>query len=452
MPFGNAPSLLRRAAVPLLALGIAGVAHGAGAEAELAEQNRQLQEQVREQQRVIAELSVRLADLAKASERHERELQGLRETAANITTPAEAPVRRYQRDKEVRVSGEVGLSFLSTGPAGAFPKSTFRVDDARIAVEAPLVRDGYFYGEIALGTREQQEPYLATGEVYLDFENVSGRLGGPDRLLNVRAGQFYTPFGEEYALRSPLANPLISHSLPDIWGLDAGLEAYGTAGGWSYAVALQNGSIDLLHDRNADKALAARIGWAPAGWLQLSASAMRTGELKAYADTAPGDGLSNLWIGNGFFRAIGPALRTTKFWAELWEADARATWRGGHVAAAFGGAHYDDNDQAADNARRLTFGYVEGVLEVTRELFLAARYSEIRAPQGYPLAGWGNLGRFFFSPQFATGLERLSLGFGYRLGPPLVLKFEYAWESGRQLSGAPRNQEDFLGAQAALKF
>ena len=49
-------------------------------------------------------------------------------------------------------------------------------------------------------------------------------------------------------------------------------------------------------------------------------------------------------------------------------------------------------------------------------------------------------------------LRRVSLGFGYRFGPPLVLKLEYSWESGRMINGAPRDHENFLGGQIGLKF
>jgi hypothetical protein len=44
------------------------------------------------------------------------------------------------------------------------------------------------------------------------------------------------------------------------------------------------------------------------------------------------------------------------------------------------------------------------------------------------------------------------VGFGYRFGPPLVLKLEYSWETGHLLNGITRNHEDFFGAQLGLKF
>ena len=393
---------------------------------ELADQNQRLQDQVKDQQRQLESLAAKLAELQKAGERQERQLDDLRQGSAGAAAEPVTPA--FKRDREVRLTGEVGLALFQTGSAGQFPKSTFRADDAKLFVEAPVVRDGYFYGELDLVTREAPSPSVAVGELYVDFENVSGWLGGPDRLLNVRAGQLYTPFGEEYALRGPMANPLISHSLSDVWGIDAGVEAYGASGAWEYAIAVQNGGSNLLHDYNADKALTVRLAWSPAAWLRLSASALRTGELKINTDAAPGDGLSSLWFGNGFFRALGPAGTTGKFWASLYEGDATARWKSGHATAAFGRVQFDDSDTTADNARRLRFGYLEAMQEIAGGLYGAARFSGIDAPKGYPLAGWGNLGRYFFSPSLTEELRRLSVGFGYRLGPPLVLKLEYSRE------------------------
>ncbi len=40
------------------------------------------------------------------------------------------------------------------------------------------------------------------------------------------------------------------------------------------------------------------------------------------------------------------------------------------------------------------------------------------------------MGEYFFRPSLTDELHRLSVGFGYRFGPPLVLKLEYSWEWG----------------------
>jgi hypothetical protein len=175
---------------------------------------------------------------------------------------------------------------------------------------------------------------------------------------------------------------------------------------------------------------------------------MRTGKLATVADN-----LSELWFGNGFFRALGPAATTATFWADLFEADATARWKHGHVTAALGHVRFDDSDARADNSRRLRYGYLEAVQEIAAPLYVAARYSAIHVPSGYPLAGWGPLGTFFFRPGVLTEeLRRTSVGIGYRFGPPLVLKVEYAWESGRLTSGVPRNHENFFGAELGVRF
>lgn len=410
---------------------------------DLAEQNRRLQEQVKEQQRQIEALAAKLTEVQQAGERHERQLQELREGAAGP-----APATAGNREQEIRLSGEAGLAFFNTGAAGQFPKAEFRVDDARVFVEAPVVKDVYFFGGLDLQTREANDENLRFGELYADFENVSGRLGGPDRVLNVRAGRFNIPFGEEYLVRNVLDNPLISHSLSDVWGMDNGVEVYGGSGQFQYVLAVQNGGDNPLHDYNADKSLTTRVGWEAAAWLHLSASAMRTGELNV-----TGDALSEVWFADAFFRALGPAKSTTSFWADLYEGDATARWKDGQLRAALGSVRFDDNDTATDNSRRLRYGYVEVMQKIAGRLRGAARYSEIQAGGGgYPLAGWGNLGRYFFSPALTERLRRLSLGFGYQFGPPLVLKLEYTAEWGRQTNGARRDQEDFLGTEVGLKF
>lgn len=415
------------------------------------EQNRGLQEQVRAQQKTIDALNAQMEQIRKASERQDRQLQSLQERAesapAERTTPAES-----SRDHDVRISGEAGLAFFSSASHGQFPNSEFRVDDATIMVEAPVWQNVYFFTEVKLITREASTPAFQFGELYVDFEGLGSPWGRPDS-LNVRAGSINTPFGEEYLRRGPVDNPLISHSLSDIWGPDEGVELYGSLGAWSYAFAVQNGGISQLHDYNADEAYAARVGWDPAGWLHLSASMMRTGKLATVSPvTGTGDNLSSIWFGNAFFRALGPASRTPTFWANLYEADAVVKWKSGRLGAALGEARFDDSDPLVENSRRMRYGYLEGVQSLTEQLFGAARYSAIEAPGGYPVAGLGNAGEYFYRPSLTEELRRLSVGFGYRFGPPLVLKLEYSWEWGRMLNGDSRNHEDFVGAEVGVKF
>lgn len=413
------------------------------------EQNQRLQEQVKQQQKTIETLTTQMEEIRRASERHERELQGLQERPGNVSP--EGPSPAGSRDHEVRIGGETGLAFFSTGSEGQFPNGEFRVDDTTITVEAPVWKKVYFFGELKLTQREANSANFEIGELYVDFEGLGG--AGRPEALNFRAGSLNIPFGEEYLVRGPIANPLISHSLSDLWGVDEGVEIYGRLGTWQYVLAVQNGGISQLHDWDPDKSVTARLGWDPADWLHLSASAMRTGQLTTVSPvTGSGDNLSAAWFGNAFFRALGPASRTPDFWVNLYEADAVVKWPGGQAAVALGQGQFDDSDPLAENSRRLRYGYLEAMQSITEELYGAARYSEINAPGGYPLAGWGNLGTYFFRPALTEELKRFSLGFGYRFGPPLVLKFEYTWEWGRTTTGDARDHEDFFGTEIGLKF
>ena len=403
----------------------------------LAEQNQRLQRQVQEQQAMIEQLRG-------AGERQERALRGLQERIEGRDDAKPAPAG--SREHEIRLSGQAGIALFKTGAQGQFPNSEFRLDDAKVMLEAPVAKDIYVVAGIDLQTREASDESSYLGEFYVDFENVSGPWGR-DRLVNLRAGRFNIPFGEEYQLRSPVENPLISHSVADMWGFDEGVEIYGELGRFTYVVAVQNGGNPSLHDYNADKSVTARVGVDPWRWLHLSASAMRTGDLNVKNDS-----LSALWIGNGFFRALGAPATTTVFSADLAELDAAARWKRGTLKATAGWVKFDDDDTTRSNARRLRYYSLEGVQEIAGGMFAAARWSEMRVARGYPLVGWGNFGTFMFASPPTTYLRRLSAGLGYRLSKPIVLKFEYAWERGRLTNGVERNHENLLSTELALQF
>ena len=138
-----------------------------------------------------------------------------------------------------------------------------------------IEKDGYFYGELDIATREGGSLDLRANELYLDFEDLS-RLWNQDRQLNLRTGQFYIPFGEEYLMRYAINNPLISHSVSDLWGVDPGVELYGTLGKFHYVLAVQNGGIDNLNTR-------VNAWWAMAGIVGLALVTGRTGVTLLFA-------------------------------------------------------------------------------------------------------------------------------------------------------------------------
>ena len=416
----------------ILARGAASTSAGETPEpGELQIQNRRLQQQVSQQQQQIDELRQRLEMLEKNS-------------PPARPGPNPGPI---ESDRQIRLSGEAAFAFFRSGTDGQYPNSEFRVDDAKIFVEARVWRNAYVFGGLELTTREANDEYFHVGELYADVEQLA--TVGRDAVLNLRAGRFSLPFGEEYQTRNALDNPLISHSVADIWGIDEGVQLYGSLGRLSYNLAVQNGGHKMLHDFNSDKSVVARMSFDVTPQLHVSASAMRTGTLNAVNDI-----YSEVWLANGFFRALGPTTATTTFAASLTELDAAWHWRTGHVSAAAGWIRFDDNNPAADDSRRLDYFSLESSQQLSGGWYGGARYSEIHSAGGYPLIGQGKPAAYFYNPfaPLTTDLRRLSLGLRYQFAPPLALKLEYSWETRRQKSGTEQDDTNLLSTQLALRF
>lgn len=409
---------------------------------QLKDENKALQDQLRKQQSLIETLSRKVNQIEQADSQHAKQLDHLESQAKDSNAPSQ-PSENFSFGK-VSLTAEGGVGFFNTGSQGAFPKSEFRVDEARLFVEAPVLENVYFFSEINLMTREALDLSLQLGETYLDFENVSG-LWNWDRVLNIRLGRMYIPFGEEYLSRYAIDNPLISHSLPDIWGVDQGVELYGKFGQVSYVLAVQNGGNSGIRDFNGDKSVAGRLSYDPTHWLHLSASGMRTGDLQK-----PGDFSSDLWFGGGWFLPFGSASATI-FHADLAEGDVEVRLPHGHVSAFGGYARYDDNDPQHIDRRDIFYYSVEGVHDITHKLYGAARFSQILADKGIPIVGNANMNDFLFGPP-TTELWRLSLGLGYRWSQNLIFKGEYTFERGKEASGEHRDHEDMFALEAAFRF
>jgi hypothetical protein len=401
------------------------------------EQNQALQELLRRQGEEIQRLTWRLSELE------------------NRPTTTPAPPEESKKPSEpgllsralssthLVISGEAGLAFFHQGAEGQFPNGEFRVDEARLFFDAKVWEDVYFFTELNLIVREQNEDYPQLGECYVDFESVS-KLWGMEGLLSGRLGRMDIPFGEEYLSRDAIDNPLISHSLSDLWGIDEGIEVYGRWKPIDYVVAVQNGGHPMLKDGDLDKAVIARIGYQPAKWMRASVSGMRTGDLDVQEDR-----WSEIWFGNGFIRQMG-GFDTTKFRAGLVEGDLQFFWRRGHVKTAGGYLRYDDNG-SADVERDVYYYYLEALQGIGAKFYGTVRWSQILAEDGFPLVGAGDFGDRFFG-NLTEELWRLSVGIGYRLSPNLVFKGEYSWNRGEELVGASRDQEDLVAAEVAVRF
>jgi hypothetical protein len=405
---------------------------------QLRQENRSLRERLDRQQQVIDSLASKVTTI-------EQKQQSTGEASGSDAARSGSLIQNITGPTRLNISGQVAAGLFHTGSKGMFPNSEFRLDEAHIFLDAKAWEDVYAFVEINAATREGGDDLFHLGEAYIDWERIV-KWAGLDSLVNIRMGRFYTPYGEEYQVRYPMENPLVTHSLADFWGYDTGLEIYGSHSGFQYAIAVQNGGISATRDFTSDKLVAGRLGYQPAKWFRASVSGMRTGDLSAQNDS-----VSSMWFGNGFFRSLGNPATTMTYHADMGEADLEFLFPRGHVKLAGGGIHYDDDDRSADNCRDVYYYSAEGMFRFTKQFYAATRFSQIFCEQGFPVLGNGTWGEHFYGP-LTDNIWRWSIGLGYMPYPNLVLKIEYAIERGTIVGGGDRNHEDFFGVQAALRF
>ena len=98
---------------------------------ELKRQNETLQQQLQNQQKLIDQLSQKVADVQNNSSRE------------NDRSPSDASPARGLSSfgfGKIHLSGEGGVAFSHSGSKGAYPNSEFRVDEAKLFVEARVTQ------------------------------------------------------------------------------------------------------------------------------------------------------------------------------------------------------------------------------------------------------------------------------------------------------------------------
>ena len=408
---------------------------------ELAQQNANLLKLIEQQQSEIDSLKSRLSEVADVSQDQAEQIDTLQDSGFSGDLPSHPP----SGGSSIHISGEAGIAFHSGGANTNFPNNEFRVDEARVFIEAQVANTVYLFSELELFSRETNNPDIQLGELYVEVENLI-TVDNLDRAVNLRAGRLDIPFGEEYQTRDVMSNPLISHSISDFWGIDEGFELFGEIGNASYVVALQNGSRDTLRDYTPDKSITARFGIDPLSQLHLSGSVMRTGNIDVDKEA-----LTELWFGDGFFRSIGSDY-TTEFNVELAQLDASFHWNDGYLKAAYGEAWYEDNDAIQNNSKDFNFWSIEIQQALKENFFAAVRYSGMNVNGGYPVAGMASRGRYFFGPNLTEELRRLSVGFSFWPFADFVLKADFTWEDGEDVRGVKRSKTDQFSAEAGVRF
>ena len=128
----------------------------------LQQQNEALQSQLRQQQQLIDSLQRDVAKIHQADDQRDTDKQN---PQAAATEPAESTKSSGFNFGKVHLSGEGGAGIFETGSQGQFPNAEFRVDEAKLFVDAQVWEDVYAFAEINLATREEPDVDLHLGEM-----------------------------------------------------------------------------------------------------------------------------------------------------------------------------------------------------------------------------------------------------------------------------------------------
>ncbi|MEX2208698.1 MAG: hypothetical protein WEF50_20985 [Myxococcota bacterium] len=213
--------------------------------------------------------------------------------------------------ERVRLSGSAELDYLQGQGAdyGLYDEGSTQIYDARVFIDANLgsdarigestvYRDAGFTFEwnlVRLGSVRNE-----VGDLYVDLRGVGGR-----DWLNLEAGRFQIPFGENYLRfgRGRKADPFVALSAAPPWFWDEGVKLWGKSsnGRFGYIASVTDGEGGINIENNSSKQVTLKLSWDPSEWLHLSASALRTGKLGSDDEPA----VASVWLGEAYPKSFG---------------------------------------------------------------------------------------------------------------------------------------------------
>jgi hypothetical protein len=381
----------------------------------------------------------------------------------------------------VRLSGSASTGYFDGARDGFFGDGSFEIWDARLFVEADLGREVrlgeqrlmrdlglvFEWNLVRIGELENE-----IGDLYADLRGL-----GDTRWLNLQAGRFQIPVGENYLRfgRAVRDNPFVTNPVGGPWWWDEGLRLYGSAPEerYGYVASVTDGETPFNADADSAPQLTLKLFARPREWLYLSASGLRAGRMGSSTSRA----MSALWIGESWPRAFGSGSSVPSFdhgvevpdgpfelegvtlaggdvvlsWREL----ARLWLAGGWVAIDSDGPSLYDRDLRYWIAELLLEG--RGVAPQLEPFYLGLRSS-----------GWGTFDRdegYLLDSRYASTLgynqrwlQAASLVLGWRLTALATLRAEYTLQRVALVRGVDEaidgaaGRGDFLAVDLGVAF
>lgn len=356
--------------------------------------------------------------------------QIIEERAKEKADKAKEPGIKVDMEKatsKLKMYGRWASGYMKSQNAGANPKGTFGVPDAKLFFvfspnEFNTVLTRFSLNNAVFNSIE----YFYVDTNWQKFSKTRHPLG-------TRLGRQRLDFGQEASYVNLTEGVVTSADAANVGAVDEALQITGKMGGknevaWTLGTA--NGNAGTVADNTAAKSYYAKLNYNTTKPFSCHLSYFDSGNATGSIDCTFG-GL-----------AAGPS-KSTSFSRKVVELNLRYDWKKGKVSTpTFGDSKayvHANIGQVHDNAqgplatdRTANYGLIEAQYNVCPKFFVGARYSEIELDKDQTAT---------LNSVTANKYRRTSLGVGWRWSPNVALKLAYDWNknSGTKIVDADDN-------------
>ena len=409
--------------------------------ADTDEEIQALKQQVQQLMQRIEKLESEQVKAKDESAKAKEELAKIKESGP--ATPGASKVDLSNALSKLKMKGRFAAGYYKSGSAGSFSSGSFEMPDAKIQfsyqpdeINTVVMRFKLDNGVTGVSATSPLVDYF-----YLSSRDFIPYLKDTPFSLSSRLGRFKLGFGEENWSNNPVESVLPSNSAANAGVIDEGLELSGKIKlekiglnplGW--VTSISNGNSTAGSDSGGGKAFMGKLYYAPIDPLYLSATYYDSGRLKS---------------SDSEFSIAGLRIRPTgaaDWQRNAWTVDARYDFKKGKaplsplvysdskaiVRLSYGGFH-DAVSTAGVNERAGNFAFLEGIYNINKKVYAAARYSYVDLDNEVTAS---------LNSVTANKYDRYSLGMGYRWSDNTLLKLGYDWnkETGPSTQEAGNDQ------------
>ena len=298
-------------------------------------------------------------------------------TMAAVAVDNTPSVSMDNATSKLKIKGRFGAGVFQSGALGTDPFGSFQVPEGKVMLSYQV--DDVNTVVLRFNANSAGVVGAAPANNFLDFMYLDSKLLAG---IDSRLGRFKVQYGEETQYNNIVESSVIGNSVSGISGNDEGLQLSGKlSDAFKWNVSATNGNRGVVVDNNGLKAYSAKISY-QLDALYLSGSYYQSGGLTA-AST------SEMAIAGNNASLVATATNWDRSMAEL---NVRFDFGRGKVAnppaftdslgyvwLAYGSI--TDNDISSTKITAY-YGFVEGLFNVSPQIFTAARYSQVDLANG----------------------------------------------------------------------